>query len=51
MASFDSIVIGEDWISEHYFTTDSVKESFHGKVIELQKAVGRGEEGGAGDSP
>ncbi|WP_037138707.1 Eco57I restriction-modification methylase domain-containing protein [Rhodococcoides fascians] len=37
MASFDSIVIGEDWISEHYFTTDSVKESFHGKVIELRK--------------
>ncbi|MGW4535407.1 DNA methyltransferase [Nocardia sp. NPDC004340] len=37
MASFDSIVIGEDWISEHYFTTDSVKESFHGKVMELRK--------------
>jgi len=37
VASFDSIVIGEDWISEHYFTTDSVKESFHGKVIELRK--------------
>ncbi|WP_037182160.1 DNA methyltransferase [Rhodococcoides fascians] len=37
MASFDSIVIGEDWISEHYFTTDSVKESFHGKVLELRK--------------
>ena len=38
MASFDSIVIGEDWISEHYFTTDSTKESFHGKVLELRKA-------------
>ncbi|MFD1811785.1 DNA methyltransferase [Rhodococcus gannanensis] len=37
MASFDSIVIGEDWISEHYFTTDSAKESFHGKVLELRK--------------
>ncbi|MEE2032321.1 Eco57I restriction-modification methylase domain-containing protein [Rhodococcus chondri] len=37
MASFDSIVIGEDWISEHYFTTDSVKESFQGKVLELRK--------------
>ncbi|MBO0854417.1 MAG: class I SAM-dependent DNA methyltransferase, partial [Nocardia sp.] len=37
MASFDSIVVGEDWISEHYFTTDSVKESFHGKVLELRK--------------
>lgn len=38
MASFDSIVVGEDWISEHYFTTDSVKESFHGKVMEMRKA-------------
>ncbi|BDT91497.1 restriction endonuclease subunit M [Nocardia sputorum] len=37
MPSFDSIVVGEDWISEHYFTTDSVKESFHGRVIELRK--------------
>ncbi|WP_242452503.1 hypothetical protein [Rhodococcus rhodnii] len=37
MASFDSIVVGEDWISEHYFTTDSTKESFHGKVLELRK--------------
>ncbi|MGW6694931.1 DNA methyltransferase [Rhodococcus sp. NPDC054953] len=37
MASFDSIVIGEDWISEHYFTIDSAKESFHGKVLELRK--------------
>ncbi|TSE01838.1 class I SAM-dependent DNA methyltransferase [Skermania sp. ID1734] len=37
MPSFDSIVIGEDWISEHYFTTDSAKESFQGKVIELRK--------------
>lgn len=38
MASYDSIVVGEDWISEHYFTTDSVRESFQGKVIELRKA-------------
>lgn len=37
MASFDSIVIGEDWISEHYFTTDSAKESFQGKVLTLRK--------------
>ncbi|MQY25721.1 Eco57I restriction-modification methylase domain-containing protein [Nocardia aurantia] len=37
MPSFDSIVVGEDWISEHYFTTDSVKESFHGRVTELRK--------------
>lgn len=37
MPSFDSIVIGEDWVSEHYFTTDSVKESFQGKVLALRK--------------
>lgn len=37
MPSYDSIVVGEDWISEHYFTTDSSKESFQGKVIELRK--------------
>ena len=37
MASYDSIVVGEDWISEHYFTTDSARESFQGKVIELRK--------------
>jgi type II restriction/modification system DNA methylase subunit YeeA len=35
--SYDSIVVGEDWISEHYFTTDSTRESFQGKVIELRK--------------
>ena len=37
MPSYDSIVVGEDWISEHYFTTDSARESFQGKVIELRK--------------
>jgi hypothetical protein len=37
VASYDSIVVGEDWISEHYFTTDSTRESFQGKVIELRK--------------
>jgi hypothetical protein len=35
--SYDSILVGEDWISEHYFTTDSPRESFQGKVIELCK--------------
>ena len=37
MPSYDSIVVGEDWISEHYFTTDSPRESFQGRVIELRK--------------
>ena len=37
MASYDSIVVGEDWISEYFFTTDSPRESFQAKVIELSK--------------
>lgn len=37
MPSFDSIVVGEDWISEHYFTTDSTKESFQAEVLKLRK--------------
>lgn len=37
MPSYDSIVVGEDWISEHYFTIDSPRESLQGKVIELRK--------------
>ncbi|MGM9472474.1 Eco57I restriction-modification methylase domain-containing protein [Pseudarthrobacter sp. YS3] len=35
--SFDSIVVGEDWISEHFFTTDSTKESFQAEVVKLRK--------------
>jgi hypothetical protein len=38
MPSFDSIVVGEDWISEHFFTTDSTKESFQAEVIKLRKS-------------
>ncbi|WP_120522574.1 DNA methyltransferase [Arthrobacter celericrescens] len=38
MPSFDSIVVGEDWISEHFFTTDSTKESFQAEVIQLRKS-------------
>ncbi len=37
MPSFDSIVVGEDWISEHFFTTDSTKESFQSEVIKLRR--------------
>lgn len=37
MPAFDSIVVGEDWISEHYFTTDSTKESFQSEVLKLRK--------------
>lgn len=38
MSSSDALVIGENWISEHYFTTDARKESFHAKVLERRKA-------------
>lgn len=37
MAASDALVIGEDWISEHYFTTDATKESFQAKVLERRK--------------
>lgn len=38
MSSSDALVIGEDWISEHYFTTDAGKQSFRAKVLERRKA-------------
>ena len=41
MASSDAIVVGEDWISEHYFTTDATNESFQAEVLERRKDVGR----------
>ncbi|MDR6119714.1 methylase of polypeptide subunit release factors [Aeromicrobium sp. SORGH_AS981] len=34
----DALVVGEGWISEHYFTTDATKESFQAKVVERRKA-------------
>ncbi|GAB2776616.1 class I SAM-dependent DNA methyltransferase [Nocardioides salsibiostraticola] len=33
----DAIVVGESWISEHYFTTDATKESFKARVIARRK--------------
>ena len=33
----DAIVVGEDWISEHYFTTDATKESFRARVLARRK--------------
>ncbi len=32
MPASDAIVVGEDWISEHYFTTDATKQSFQARV-------------------
>ncbi|WP_159624791.1 class I SAM-dependent DNA methyltransferase [Actinomyces sp. zg296] len=47
MAVSDALVVGEDFISEHYFTTDATKGSFLARVLErrkewedLEKAVG-----------
>lgn len=34
----DAIVVGEDWISEHYFTTDTQSESLGGEVLTRRKA-------------
>ena len=38
MATSDAIIIGEDWISEHYFTTDATSESFQSEALKLRKA-------------
>ncbi|SHI33509.1 hypothetical protein SAMN05216246_101269 [Actinomyces denticolens] len=37
MAVSDALVVGEDWISEHYFTTDAAKGSFLARVLERRK--------------
>ena len=34
----DALIVGEEWISEHYFTTDAKKESFTAQVLERRKA-------------
>lgn len=37
MSGSDAILVGEGWISEHYFTTDATSQSFHAKVLERRK--------------
>jgi hypothetical protein len=37
MPASDALIVGEDWISEHYFTTDAKSESFQAKVAERRK--------------
>lgn len=37
MATSDAIVIGEAWISEHFFTTDAKSQSFQARVIERRR--------------
>ncbi len=41
----DALLVGEDWISEHYFTTDATKESFQGRVMDRRKTWDGVEEG------
>ena len=48
MAASDALIVGEDWISEHYFTTDAKSESFQAKVTERRKSLGRGRQGRPG---
>jgi hypothetical protein len=38
MAASDAIVIGEDWISEHYLTTDAKTQSFAARVLDRRKS-------------
>ncbi|GAB3302532.1 DNA methyltransferase [Pseudoclavibacter terrae] len=37
MAASDAIVIGDDWISEHYLTTDAPSQSFTARVLTRRK--------------
>jgi len=51
MAVSDALVVGEDWISEHYFTTDTAKESFLARVLERRKEWEALEKPGPGTAP
>jgi hypothetical protein len=33
----DAFIVGEEWISEHYFTTDAKSQSFGARVLERRK--------------
>ena len=46
MSASDAILVGEAWISEHYFTTDATKESFRAKVLERRQEWDAGAEEG-----
>ncbi|WP_144679706.1 class I SAM-dependent DNA methyltransferase [Cellulosimicrobium sp. TH-20] len=46
MAASDAIVVGEDWISEHYVGSDG-KQSFRTRVLERRKAWDDAEKEGA----
>jgi len=37
MAGSDALLVGEDWISEHFFTTDATSQSFQARVLARRK--------------
>jgi hypothetical protein len=37
MTASEALIVGEGWISEHYFTTDATAQSFTAKVLERRK--------------
>ena len=45
MASSDAFVIGEEWISEHYFTTDAKSQSFQARILERRRVWDEAAEG------
>ncbi|MBC7633562.1 MAG: class I SAM-dependent DNA methyltransferase, partial [Flavobacterium sp.] len=45
MAS-DAFIVGEEWISEHYFNTDVAKQSFQARVVQRRKAWDEQSDGG-----
>lgn len=46
MATSDALILGEDFLSEHYFTTDARSQSFQAKVTERRKGWDTGREQG-----
>jgi hypothetical protein len=38
MAASDAIIVGDDWISEHYLTTDATRQSFTARVLDRRKS-------------
>ena len=45
VAGSDAIVVVEDWISEHYFTSDAKNESFQAEVLKRRKEWDSAEDG------
>jgi hypothetical protein len=38
MAGSDAIIVGNEWVSEHYFTTDAGTQSFSAQILTRRKA-------------